>query len=75
MACPLGGLLVGYLMDRIGRRNTMLCTNFIGIIGLLLLVTAPHQSTRDAIYIQLLIGRFLCGKLLKRNINGSYVKT
>uniref|UniRef100_A0A0K8VDT8 Major facilitator superfamily (MFS) profile domain-containing protein n=1 Tax=Bactrocera latifrons TaxID=174628 RepID=A0A0K8VDT8_BACLA len=73
MACPLGGLLVSYLMDRIGRRNTMLCTNFVGIIGLLLIVFAPHQTTRDAIYIQLLAGRFLCGKLLKRNINKHYV--
>lgn len=74
MACPLGGLLVGYLMDRIGRRNTMLCTNFIGIIGLLLLVTAPHQSTRDAIYIQLLIGRFLCGLMIGLSLSpiGSY---
>ncbi|XP_036331348.1 facilitated trehalose transporter Tret1-2 homolog [Rhagoletis pomonella] len=64
MACPIGGLMVGYLMDRIGRKNTMLCTNFVGIIGLVLLATAPYQSTRDAIYIQLLMGRFFCGLLI-----------
>ncbi|XP_004520679.1 facilitated trehalose transporter Tret1-2 homolog [Ceratitis capitata] len=74
MACPLGGLLVGYLMDRIGRRNTMLCTNCVGIVGLLLLVTAPSHSTRDAIYIQLLVGRFLCGLMIGLSLSpiGSY---
>ncbi|XP_067631199.1 facilitated trehalose transporter Tret1-2 homolog [Eurosta solidaginis] len=74
MACPLGGLLVGYLMDRIGRRNSMLCTNFLGIIGLVLLATAPYQSTRDTIYTQLLIGRFICGLMIGLSLSpiGSY---
>lgn len=61
MACPLGGLLVGYLMDRIGRKNTIILTDVCGILGWALLATAPLHKDKSAIYIQILIARFLSG--------------
>ncbi|XP_004537506.1 facilitated trehalose transporter Tret1 [Ceratitis capitata] len=74
MACPFGGLIVGYLMDRFGRKNTMLLTNLVGIIGWALLVTAPYQSSRHDIFLQLLVGRFISGLMMGAAISpiGSY---
>ncbi|XP_036330750.1 facilitated trehalose transporter Tret1-like [Rhagoletis pomonella] len=74
MACPIGGLIVGYLMDRFGRKNTMLLTNVVGLIGWVLLVTAPYQSARHAIFLQLLLGRFISGLMMGAVLSpiGSY---
>ncbi|XP_053964931.1 facilitated trehalose transporter Tret1-like [Anastrepha ludens] len=74
MACPIGGLIVGYLMDRFGRKNTMLLTNLVGLLGWALLVTAPFQSSRDLIFIQLLLGRFVSGLMMGAALSpvGSY---
>lgn len=62
MSCPLGGLLVGYLLDRIGRKNTIVFTDICGVIGWALLATAPLHGERSAIFIQILVARFLSGK-------------
>lgn len=62
MACPLGGLLVGYLLDRIGRKNTILFNDILGVLGWTLLVTCPWHNTRNAILIQMLIARFISGE-------------
>ncbi|XP_069964487.1 facilitated trehalose transporter Tret1-2 homolog [Bactrocera oleae] len=74
MACPLGGLIVGYLMDRFGRKNTMLLTNVVGIIGSALLATATYQTSRDALFVQMLIGRFVSGLMMGAALSpiGSY---
>ena len=63
MACPLGGLLVGYLLDRIGRKNTIVFTDICGVLGWALLAAAPLHQERSAIFIQILVGRFLSGML------------
>uniref|UniRef100_A0A1A9X3T7 Major facilitator superfamily (MFS) profile domain-containing protein n=1 Tax=Glossina brevipalpis TaxID=37001 RepID=A0A1A9X3T7_9MUSC len=55
MACPLGGLLVGYLLDRVGRKNTILVTHIIG---------ALLYSDRTPILIQMLLARFLSGVMI-----------
>ncbi|XP_061400759.1 facilitated trehalose transporter Tret1 [Musca vetustissima] len=64
MACPLGGLLVGLLMDRIGRKNTILVTDICGVLGWGLLATASLHNERSAIFIQMLIGRFISGIMI-----------
>lgn len=61
MACPLGGLLVGYLLDRVGRKNTIVFTDICGVIGWALLATAPLHEKTSTIFIQILIARFLSG--------------
>ncbi|XP_034670836.1 facilitated trehalose transporter Tret1 [Drosophila subobscura] len=64
MACPLGGLLVSYFMDRIGRKYTILLTNLLGLLGWLLLATSFLHSDRDLIYAQMLVGRALGGIMI-----------
>ncbi|ALC48648.1 CG4607 [Drosophila busckii] len=64
MACPLGGLLVSFLLDRIGRKQTILLTNLIGFIGWLLLATSFLHTERQYIYAQMLVGRALGGILI-----------
>lgn len=66
MACPLGGLLVGLLMDRVGRKNTIVVTDICGVLGWALLASASLHSDRSAIFIQMLIGRFISGEYLHR---------
>lgn len=64
MACPLGGLLVGYLLDRVGRKNTIVLTDFCGVLGWALLATAPLHRDSSAVFIQILVARFLSGTLI-----------
>ncbi|KAH8388804.1 hypothetical protein KR200_010122 [Drosophila serrata] len=64
MACPLGGLLVSYFLDRIGRKYTILLTNLIGLIGWILLVTSFMHENRDMIYYQMLLGRAFGGIMI-----------
>lgn len=64
MACPLGGLLVSYFLDRIGRKYTILITNLIGLIGWILLVTSFMHENRDMIYYQMLLGRAFGGIMI-----------
>ncbi|KAH8342224.1 facilitated trehalose transporter Tret1 [Drosophila kikkawai] len=64
MACPLGGLLVSYFLDRIGRKYTILLTNLIGLIGWILLVTSFMHDNRDMIYYQMLLGRAFGGIMI-----------
>ncbi|XP_030374167.1 facilitated trehalose transporter Tret1 [Scaptodrosophila lebanonensis] len=64
MACPIGGLLVSYFLDRIGRKNTILLTNLIGFLSWLLLITCFQHTERDWIYAQLLIARALGGVMI-----------
>ncbi|XP_034474404.1 facilitated trehalose transporter Tret1-2 homolog [Drosophila innubila] len=64
MACPIGGLLVSFFLDRIGRRYTILLTNLIGLIGWLLLATSFLHENRDYIYAQMLVGRAFGGMMI-----------
>lgn len=64
MACPLGGLLVGYLMDRVGRKKTIVITDICGVLAWALLAAAPLHTDRSAIFIQILVARFLSGIMI-----------
>ncbi|KAL1922302.1 uncharacterized protein VTP21DRAFT_9841 [Calcarisporiella thermophila] len=49
-----GGLLAGFIANKIGRRDALLCNNFFFIVGGVLISTSPH-------IVQFTIGRFLTG--------------
>ncbi|XP_075169842.1 facilitated trehalose transporter Tret1 [Haematobia irritans] len=69
MACPLGGLLVGLLLDRIGRKNTILAFDVCGVLGWGLLATAALHTDRSAILIQMLIARFIQGIMIGLSVS------
>ncbi|KAL7735241.1 hypothetical protein ACLKA6_004496 [Drosophila palustris] len=60
LSCPLGGLLSGVLLDRIGRKRTLYVLNVLGIIAWILLATASATSS-VSFYHQLLLSRFIIG--------------
>lgn len=45
LSCPLGGLLSGVLLDRIGRKRTLYVLNVLGITAWILLATASATSS------------------------------
>ncbi|EDW78463.1 uncharacterized protein Dwil_GK16169 [Drosophila willistoni] len=64
IACPIGGLLVSFFMDRIGRKHTILLTNILGLLGWILLATCFLHTDRDHVYAQMLIGRAMGGIMI-----------
>ncbi|XP_055374299.1 facilitated trehalose transporter Tret1-2 homolog [Condylostylus longicornis] len=60
ISCPLGGLLSGYLLDKIGRKGTIITINFTAIIAWLIMATAFHEENL-AFFIQIMISRFVIG--------------
>ncbi|KAH8387757.1 hypothetical protein KR093_009417, partial [Drosophila rubida] len=64
IACPVGGLLVSFFLDRIGRKHTILLTNLMGLIGWILLATSFLHENRDYIYAQMLVGRAFGGIMI-----------
>lgn len=61
MTCPLGGLLSGYLLDKIGRKKTIFLINFTAIISWGLMAIKLDLNP-NAIFIQIMISRFIIGK-------------
>ncbi|KAH8400225.1 hypothetical protein KR215_009150 [Drosophila sulfurigaster] len=64
IACPLGGLLVSFFLDRIGRKRTILLTNLMGLIGWILLATSFLHDSHNYIYAQMLVGRAFGGIMI-----------
>lgn len=64
MAAPLGGLLSGVLLDKLGRKCTIYSLNILGLISWILLAIASKEDN-DIMFIQLMASRFLVGKILK----------
>jgi Sugar (and other) transporter len=72
ITCPIGGLLAGYSLDKIGRKTTLILINIISIVSWLIL---SFSSTTDAetLFIQLIVARFIIGKFpLKKIILNSF---
>lgn len=63
---PIGSLIAGYLMDKIGRVNTIKVSVFPAIIGFVIVATAP-----DVYYI--LAGRILMGIACAIGTSPAYV--
>ncbi|XP_075169846.1 facilitated trehalose transporter Tret1-2 homolog [Haematobia irritans] len=59
-AAPLGGLLSGVLLDKLGRKNTMYTMNILGLISWILMAFAS-QEDQNSMFIQLMVSRFFVG--------------
>ncbi|XP_017484590.1 PREDICTED: facilitated trehalose transporter Tret1-2 homolog [Rhagoletis zephyria] len=60
LSCPLGGLLSGILLDKLGRKNTLIVLNVIALFAWALMALAI-ESNVDVVFIQLLVSRFCIG--------------
>ncbi|KAI8036238.1 solute carrier family 2, facilitated glucose transporter member 6 [Drosophila gunungcola] len=60
LSAPLGGLLSGFLLDRIGRKKSLIVLNVLTILAWILLAT-PSQSNSEAFFWQLIVSRFILG--------------
>uniref|UniRef100_A0A1B0G0Q1 Major facilitator superfamily (MFS) profile domain-containing protein n=1 Tax=Glossina morsitans morsitans TaxID=37546 RepID=A0A1B0G0Q1_GLOMM len=60
LAAPLGGLLSGVLLDKLGRKCTIYSLNILGLISWILLAIASKEDN-DIMFIQLMASRFLVG--------------
>lgn len=61
LSAPLGGLLSGILLDRIGRKKSLIVLNVLIILAWILLAT-PSESDQNAFFWQLIVSRFMLGK-------------
>ncbi|KAH8348578.1 hypothetical protein KR084_008789 [Drosophila pseudotakahashii] len=60
LSAPLGGLLSGFLLDRIGRKRSLIVLNVLTILAWILLAT-PSSSDSEAFFWQLIVSRFMLG--------------
>ncbi|XP_050323607.1 facilitated trehalose transporter Tret1 isoform X2 [Bactrocera neohumeralis] len=60
LSCPLGGLLSGFLLDKMGRKNTLYVLNGIALASWALMALAV-ESNADTVFIQLMVSRFCIG--------------
>ncbi|XP_055374301.1 facilitated trehalose transporter Tret1-2 homolog [Condylostylus longicornis] len=61
IACPLGSLLSSYLLDKIGRKRTVISVNIISILSWIILATSSFHEDNLIFFIQVMISRFLMG--------------
>ncbi|XP_073811259.1 facilitated trehalose transporter Tret1-2 homolog [Musca autumnalis] len=57
---PVGGLLSGLLLDKLGRKRTMYVLNVFGFISWVLMATASQQD-QYAMFMQLMVARCIQG--------------
>ncbi|XP_044733949.1 solute carrier family 2, facilitated glucose transporter member 8-like [Chrysoperla carnea] len=60
ISMPIGCLLSGTLLDRLGRKFSLYIINYVMILGWAIISTASSDNTQSQ-FIQLLIGRFIAG--------------
>ncbi|XP_055916154.1 facilitated trehalose transporter Tret1-like [Eupeodes corollae] len=60
VACPVGSFSGVFLVDRIGRKNSIALINIFAIIGWLLMSTAYYDDP-SLVYVQLIISRLFSG--------------
>ncbi|KAH8400669.1 hypothetical protein KR009_000221 [Drosophila setifemur] len=60
LSAPLGGLLSGFLLDKIGRKRSLILLNVQTILAWILLAT-PSSTDSQAFFWQLIASRFLLG--------------
>lgn len=58
---PIGGLLSGYMMDKFGRRNTLISINVISIISWLI-IGYSSKTDVNALFAQLMVARIIIGE-------------
>lgn len=58
---PIGGLLSGYMLDKFGRRTTLICINLISIISWLI-IGYSSKTDVNILFAQLMVARIIIGK-------------
>uniref|UniRef100_A0AAG5DGI4 Major facilitator superfamily (MFS) profile domain-containing protein n=1 Tax=Anopheles atroparvus TaxID=41427 RepID=A0AAG5DGI4_ANOAO len=58
--CPFGGLLSGYLLDKVGRKKTLYFINLISIVSWAIMSFAS-RSDSTTLFIQLIVARIIIG--------------
>ncbi|XP_055374142.1 facilitated trehalose transporter Tret1-2 homolog [Condylostylus longicornis] len=60
ISCPIGGLLCGYLLDKIGRKKSIVTISITALISWLVMTTSFHEDNLG-FFIQIMISRFIIG--------------
>jgi MFS family permease len=60
ITCPIGGPLSGYLLDKIGRRNTLMVINVIAFVSWIIIGFSSRDND-EMFFIQIMLGRFIIG--------------
>lgn len=60
IACPFGGLLCSYVLDKYGRKKTLYTINLLSVISWGMMAMASRVD-RELMFIQLLVARFIIG--------------
>lgn len=60
IACPMGALLCGFILDKFGRKKTLIFINLCAIVSWSVMAAAS-RTNKDQMYIQLLVARFMIG--------------
>uniref|UniRef100_A0A182UMH5 Major facilitator superfamily (MFS) profile domain-containing protein n=1 Tax=Anopheles merus TaxID=30066 RepID=A0A182UMH5_ANOME len=58
--CPFGGLLSGYLLDKVGRKKTLYFINIISIVSWAIMSFASRTDSAT-LFIQLIVARIIIG--------------
>uniref|UniRef100_A0A182NAM7 Major facilitator superfamily (MFS) profile domain-containing protein n=1 Tax=Anopheles dirus TaxID=7168 RepID=A0A182NAM7_9DIPT len=58
--CPFGGLLSGYLLDKVGRKKTLYFINIISIVSWAIMSFASRTDS-TTLFIQLIVARIIIG--------------
>jgi MFS family permease len=63
IACPFGGPLSGYLVERFGRKGTLIVIDVLSMVSWLI-IGFSSRSNQELHFIQLMIARTLIGVLI-----------
>ncbi|XP_053693388.1 facilitated trehalose transporter Tret1-like [Sabethes cyaneus] len=63
IACPFGGLISGYLLDRIGRKWTLIFINLLSIVSWTL-IAVSSTTNFELMYTQIIIARVIIGLVI-----------
>lgn len=63
ITCPIGGLLSGYMSDRIGRKRTLIVIDIIAIISWII-IGFSSKNNAELLFIQLMISRTIIGIII-----------
>ncbi|XP_052899373.1 facilitated trehalose transporter Tret1-like [Anopheles moucheti] len=58
--CPFGGLLSGYLLDKVGRKKTLYFINIISIVSWAIMSFASRTDS-TTLFIELIVARIIIG--------------
>uniref|UniRef100_A0A182P6F5 Major facilitator superfamily (MFS) profile domain-containing protein n=1 Tax=Anopheles epiroticus TaxID=199890 RepID=A0A182P6F5_9DIPT len=58
--CPFGGLLSGYLLDKVGRKRTLYCINIISVVSWAIMSFASRTDA-SVLFVELIVARVIIG--------------